>query len=182
MKTCALIGIALVASLATASSASAEKPVWKSIAMACVPTSETVANGVYVTSAGRVKHEPGKLGTISFVCHFYEALSVSSQKQYRLRAYVNRVSNHPAVREYATATLRAARDKTGEVVTVLETENDNFLSSNEPMVQIFSQPKLIAWSADFTYYVQLTITRDTIRTSVGVEQIPEILSVELLEN
>lgn len=175
------VGIALAISFAAATPAEAEKTIWKSIAMACVPSSGTIESGNYVTTAGRVKHKPGRLGTITFICPF-EARGLSVRKQYRIRAHIKRVSNHPRPREYVRAQLRGARDRNGEVFTILQTDGDNFQSSDDPMVEIFSQREIIGWSDEITYYVQLTIERDEIREAVGVEQIPAILSVEILED
>lgn len=181
MKIRIAVGIALLGSLALPARASAEKPVWKSIAMACVPTSDTAAKGGYVTSGGRIKLAPGQLGTISFVCPFDEARHLSLHKEYRLRAYVKRVTTRRRPREYVKAVLRAARDKTGDVFTILETDDDDFVDGSGPMVQVFSRREIIGWSADLTYYVQLTLKREEVDRSGGVEQIPEILSVEVLE-
>lgn len=183
MQKTILTATLILAGLAAIPDARADRTVWKSTAMACVPTSATVEAGNYVTTAGRVKHDDGALGRISFICPFDEARELSLRKSYRLQASIKRVSNHPLPREYVTVQLRAADERSGHVFTILETEFDNFLATpGEPLVRIWSQDEVIGWNDDFTYWVQLTIDRDRVREAVGVEQIPSILSVRLIQD
>jgi len=183
MKVRTLIGIALVASFMTASGAQARTTVWKSIAMACVPTSTTITGQKYVTTGGRVKHKPGRLGLISFVCPI-EADGLTTTKRYELRAYIGRVLNHPLrPSNYVRAQLRGVRNRTGDVFTILDANYGfNLLTTSDRVGQMWSEREYIGWSNEITYYVQLTVTRDQLRRAGGIEQIPSILSVELIED
>ena len=64
------IMLALVALFATTLSTlvSAEEVVWSTPAMACTPSSGTVAENKYITTAGVIKYQNGKGGNIVFIC------------------------------------------------------------------------------------------------------------------
>ena len=63
--------------------------VWSTPAMCMVPTAETVHQGKYVTSGGRVKFEVGQFGSITFVA----AVQVSlPEGRYVLRAHLERAT------------------------------------------------------------------------------------------
>ena len=48
--------------------------------------------------------------------------------------------------------------------------------------RVRSSDEIIGWSDELTYYVQLTLRRESVIQAGGVEQIPSILMVELLQN
>lgn len=172
----------VLSSMPVASGAQADTTVWRSVAMACVPTSSTLDLKRHSTVAGRVKHKPGRLGIISFVCPI-EDEGFTTRRTYQLQAYLKRVLNHPLPKEYAWAQLRGVDNRTGHTFTILDTRyGTDVLSSSDPIVRVWSEPEYIGWNNDITYYVQLTIRRQQIRRASGVEQIPSMVTVELIEN
>ena len=177
-----MLGLILVG-LAVSGEARADKIVWQSIAMACVPTSDTVDASNYLTTAGGVRHHAGETGLISFICAFDEARELSLRKSYRLRAHIKSVRNYPVPTQYMKAELRGRRHRDAHTFTILETVNHNgFTQNRAPQWMLWSDDEIIGWSDEITYYVQLTIRRDEARFAEGVEQIPAFFAVELIQN
>ncbi|ANM31256.1 hypothetical protein ABI59_19285 [Acidobacteria bacterium Mor1] len=170
----------IVASAAADRVSASERTVWKSVAMACTPTSETLERGNFVTTGGRVKHDNGALGTISFICPF-NVPGLRPNRLYRLRARVNRLSGNLDPADYTSIKLRGAFDVSGHVIDILETETAVPGSAGDTWT-LTSPQELIGWQNGITYWVQITIRRDRVERAAGREQIPSVLNVELLQD
>ena len=151
----------------------ANQVVWSTPAMGMVPTSRTVREGKYVTTAGRVKFDLGQTGTISFIAAVTTALPAG---EYALRALLERES--PDL--FGTKiTLRKARRFGGEVSTILTCGpgvQGGSVSNNIRFSDSASNRFALDLDADF-YWVQVDdveqtpITSQTIKATLGVSLI-----------
>ncbi len=157
-----------------------ERTVWKSVAMACTPTSETLERGDFVTTGGRVKHDDGAVGTISFICPF-NVPGLRPGRLYRLRARVNRLAGNLNPVDYTSVKLRGVFDVSGHVHDLLETDTAVPGPAGD-MWTLTSRQEVVGWQNGNTYWVQITIRRDRVERAAGREQIPSVLNVELLQD
>ncbi|ANM30268.1 hypothetical protein ABI59_12770 [Acidobacteria bacterium Mor1] len=167
-------------SLAGAAPCLADEVVWKADAMSCVPTSATASAGNYVTTAGRVKFARGAVGTLSFICPF-DPSDLRFGGRFQLEALVRNREDFASLYPTVKAQLRAVRESDGAVLNVLLTDRQDPATIFSTFRRLYSRDALIAWSDDYTYYVQVTLQRSRIDRIGGVEQIPSLLSVALVE-
>ncbi len=143
---------------------------WQSTAMTCVPTSQTIEENKYVTTAGRIKFKTGKFGLISFLCPVSKPMPAG---KYTLRGKIKT----PAPDLFGIAIqLRRAHNVTGDVATVLNVSGvqqgnitKNFRSTDSARKQVKFD------FIEYTYWVQISYKRN----SANSDSL-SVLSVQLL--
>ena len=142
--------------------------VWSSPAMCFVPTGETAREHKYVTTAGRVKFQPGQSGRISFVTAVSAPLP---DGRYVLRAHLERTT--PDL--FGTSIiLRRASHTSGAVETLLNTVGvEGSLGDPQNNVRFSDSPvKSLDFDLNrFYYWVQVTNERRTPQTNETVDAV-----------
>ncbi|MGH8524466.1 MAG: hypothetical protein ACREXY_09690 [Gammaproteobacteria bacterium] len=140
--------------------------VWSAPAMCMVPTSRTVREDKYVTTAGRVKFDDGQAGRIAFVAAITTPLPEDS---YQLVAHIVRAGPDLAGE---TIVLRRARRTDGAVDTVLECTDVQSQGVQNNVRSATSTFERFAIDLDTHYYwVQVndvTETPQEVRSTLGV--------------
>lgn len=129
---------------------------WSSAAMACTPTSSTVAEGRYVTTAGRVKFKKGKFGLISFICPVTRKLKKGS---YILKSHTTLTGS----RGQTSITLRKSKKDSNSISNILTANISLAKTANKHQSQKSGPKKLIFDTNKFYYWVQLTIKKSNAR-------------------
>jgi hypothetical protein len=143
--------------------------VWSSAAMGCVPTSTTVAEARYVTTAGVVKFKDNATGLISFVC----PVGALDNGRYYLSTWVR--SSDAAIGAI-TVQLRARNMQDGATRTILETTAPS-REGQTLFREVVSNVRNVNFADPFeTYWVQISVRRQS-RTAEAVS----VLSVEIVE-
>lgn len=143
----------LIILLSTTAAAIADTVEWSSAAMACTPTSRTVAEGKYVTTAGRVKFRKGKTGSISFVCPITQKLKRGS---YILKGHTTYAGGGNG--QTLIALRRSKKDGYG-VTNVVNADIYFAAPPNKHRSQSGGNKNLVFDTAKFYYWVQLTIKK-----------------------
>lgn len=141
----------VVLTFSTTIPALAETVEWSSAAMACTPTSSTVAEGRYVTTAGRVKFKEGQVGTISFVCPVSGELRNGS---YILKAHTT--SGGPGK---TFVNLRRSKKDSFSVTTILDADIYIAIPNNKHESQKSGRGQVVFNTKEFYYWVQLTVKK-----------------------
>ena len=147
----------------------AETVEWSSAAMACIPTANTVAEGRYVTSAGRVKFKNNKFGLISFICPV--------SKQLRDGAYI--LKAHQTIGRSVTAiVLRQSIKDSDSVSNILDANIYKVVTGSKYSIKWSGNPlkKLKFNNKKYYYWVQITIKK---RSNIGTDE-TAIHGVELI--
>jgi hypothetical protein len=128
---------------------------WQSTAMTCVPTSTTIEQNKYVTTAGRIKFKPGESGLISFLCPVSKPMPTGD---YTLRGKIK--TPIPDLFGIDIA-LRRANNVSGAVETVLSVNSVQSGNITEGFRSADSSSKKITFDFEkFTYWVQISYKRD----------------------
>jgi len=155
----------LILLLSTATPSFAETVEWSSVAMACVPTASTLAEGRYVTTAGRVKFKKGKLGSISFICPISNKLRSGS---YILKGYTTHSSDVARTDGQARITLRKSKKDAYLISNVLGSDVFRLILGTKYRTQE-SFPKQLTFDTNsFYYWVQLTLERNGVRGEAAI--------------
>ena len=136
--------------------------------MGCVPTSTTISEEKYVTTAGVVKLKDNTVGNISFIC---PVSNVFGQGQYYLAAWVK--ASDAAI-DTATVQLRARNMENGHTRTILTVG-----TPSSPGQTAFRELVSVVETLDFsdpfeTYWAQITLKKRN-RTDETVS----VLAVEI---
>jgi hypothetical protein len=143
--------------------------VWSTPAMGMVPSSRTVREDKYVTTAGRVKFDVGKSGRITFVASLTTPFP---QDTYHLLAHVERPGPDLAG---ARITLRRARRADGAVDTVLTCDSVQSGPTTNNVRFARSPDRELAIDLNTYYYwvqvddeTSVPATAQTVRATLGV--------------
>lgn len=132
------------------SSSFAETVEWSSVAMACVPISNTVEEGKYVTTAGRVKFKDRKSGLISFICPVTQELRSG---EYTLKGHTTGFG-------LPTIVLRQSEKDNYSVINMLNADIYFGVPGNKYGTQHSGTHKQLNFdSKRFYYWVQITIKK-----------------------
>ena len=140
--------------------------IWSTPAMCMVPTSETVRENKYVTTAGRVKFNVGESGKITFLAAVQTSFP---QGSYALRAHLERTV--PDLFG-TTIQLRRAHRVTGAVETILSCAG---VQAGPVQNNIrFSDSPVTSMKVDLDehyYWVQVTDVNQTPATAASVDAV-----------
>ena len=146
--------------------------VWSTPAMGMVPTSETVRENKYITTAGRVKFKVGEAGKITFIAPVTVSLPSG---EYALRAQLERTVPDLLGTEIQ---LRRARRGDGAVETILACVGvqggpvtNNVRSTSSPIKTL-----AVDLSQHF-YWVQVT---DVNNNPATPESVDAVIGVEIV--
>lgn len=154
MKNSLFIGLILLV-MSVATKVTAQTVVWQSVAMACVPTSNTVSQDKYVTTAGVVKFKPERTGRISFICPVNFPLE---EGEYYLGGRIK--TPFPDLFGI-TLQLRKKHNVTGAVETVLSVNSVQRGDITNEFRFSTSAPKRISFDfEESAYWVQITYSRN----------------------
>ncbi len=132
-----------------------ERDVWKTAAMACVPTSQTISGAKYETTAGVVKFKNKGAGLISFICPFS---GVYSSGRFYLSAWAKASDN---AAKSLSVQLRKRNVKTGATATVMHVSHPSPLGATE-FREFVSEIEKVDFSNPFeVYWVQISIKRQS---------------------
>ena len=124
--------------------------VWQSTAMSCVPSSTSIEEAKYITTAGRVKRKNGQYGAIALICPVSTPLKTG---YYNIRGMFKSVTAN----KYASFQLRKAHNVTGAVSTVLNANYIQRKANKNHFRSLTSAKKYVNFDFwNYTYWVQIT--------------------------